>query len=107
MGVGDKSKLSYDDVCELCPWYSRGNSKIGKGPRDTSSKLIKPAARTGVTRVQMGNLFENFKTYILSNLSSRLGVLQAKKKHEGVEKDLVVLCSKCRKKTSLEGVSRN
>jgi len=70
MGVVDVSKLSYDDVCELCQQYTRRNSKVGKGSRDTSSRFTKSVAGTGVTRAEMGNLFENFKTNILSILSS-------------------------------------
>ena len=69
MGAGDVSKQSQDDVCELCKRYSRGNSKVGGGPRDPSSKLVKSVARAGVTRAGMGNLFEIFKTDILSTLS--------------------------------------
>ena len=41
MGASDVSKLTYDVVCELCRRYSRGNSKIGGGSRDTSSRLVK------------------------------------------------------------------
>ena len=80
MGAGDVSKLSYDDVCDLCRRYSRVNSKVGGGPRDPSSKLVKSVVGAGVTRAEMGNLFENFKIDILSTLSSQLDVFQAKKK---------------------------
>ncbi len=41
MGGGDISKLSYDEVRELCRRYSRGNYKFGGETRDTSSKLVK------------------------------------------------------------------
>ena len=104
MGAGDVSKLSYDDVCELCKRYSRGNSKVGGGPRDPSSKLVKSVAGAGVTSAEMGNLFENFKIDILSTLSSQLDVLQAKKKLEKqdeLEKAFAVFYSKCRKKHAL------
>jgi len=36
----------------------------------------------GVTGVEMGNLFENFKIDIIRTLSSQLDVFQAKKKLE-------------------------
>ena len=97
MGAGDVSKLSYDDVCELCRRYSRGNSKVGGGSRDTSSRLVKLVVGAEVTQDEIGNLFENFKTDILSTLSSQLDVLQAKKKQEKqdeLEKALAVFCSK-------------
>ena len=82
MGVGDVSKLSYDNVCELFKIYSRGNSKVGGGPRDPSSKLVTSVVEAGVTRIEMGNSFENFKTDILSTFSSQLVVFQAKNKQE-------------------------
>ena len=75
MGGGDISKLSYDEACELCPRYSRGNYKVGGGTRDIASRLVNSVARDGVTRAEMGILFENFKTDILSTLSSQLDVL--------------------------------
>ena len=59
MGVGEVSKLSYDDVCEMCWRYSRGNSKVGGGSRDTSYRLVKLVVGVGVTRAEMGSLFEN------------------------------------------------
>lgn len=70
MGADDVSKLSYDDVCRLCQSYLRGNSKVGRGSRDTSSKFNKPVAGAGVTRVEMGNLLKKFKTEILSTKPS-------------------------------------
>lgn len=82
MGGDDISKLGSDEVCEICQQYSRGNSKVGGGTRDTSSRLVKIVTGARVTRAEMGNLFENFKTNILSTLSFQLDVLQAKKKQE-------------------------
>ena len=104
IGGGDISKLGYDDVCEICHRYSRGNSKVGGGTRDTASRFVKSLVGAGVTRAEMSNLFENFKTDILSTLSSQLDVLYVKKKQEKqeeLEKALVMFCSKCRKKHAL------
>ena len=72
MGASDVWKLSYDDVCELCRSYPWGNSKVGGVSRDTSSNIVKSVSRARVTIAKMGNLFENFKTDILSTLSSQL-----------------------------------
>src|SRR5690606_28334457 len=93
MGGGDISKLGYDEVCEICRRYSRGNSKVGGEIRDTVSRLVRSVVGAKVTRAEMGKLFENFKTDILSTLSSQLDVLQVKKTQENqeeLEKSLVV-----------------
>jgi hypothetical protein len=39
----------------------------------------------GVTRAEVGNLLENFKTDILSTLTTQLDVLQAKQKQAEAE----------------------
>lgn len=72
-----------------------------------SSRFTKSVAGAGVTSAEMGNLFENFKTDILSTLPSQLDVLQAKKKQEEVEKALAMFCSKCRKKHPLRECPAN
>jgi hypothetical protein len=80
MGSGDVSQLPYDEVCDLCRKYSRGNSKTGRSSRDATSRFTKSVAGAGVTKDEIGNMFENFKTDILISLSSQLDVLQVKKK---------------------------
>jgi len=69
MGAGDISFLPFDQIFELCRKYSRGKEKIGKYSRDSLSKVSKSASGS-VTRVELGNLLENFKTDLLSTLSS-------------------------------------
>jgi len=81
MGGGDISQLDYDVILELCHKYSRGTSKTRKGPRD----ILKRTGRTigsGVTRVEIGNMLEDFKTDILSSFIFELDTLQMKKKRE-------------------------
>jgi len=51
MGGGEISKLSYDEVCELCSRYSRGNSKVRGGTRYTSSRFVKSVAGAGIMRI--------------------------------------------------------
>jgi chromatin segregation and condensation protein Rec8/ScpA/Scc1 (kleisin family) len=46
MGTCDVFQLPYDDICELCRRYSRGNFKIGKNSRELSSLFLKSVART-------------------------------------------------------------
>ena len=84
MGVGDISQLTFEDISNLCRKYSRGKAKQGRGIRDT--KVNKYASK-GVTRVELGNLLENFKTDILGTLSSQLDTIKFKKKQE--EENLV------------------
>ena len=81
MGVGDIYFLPFDQISDLCRKYSRGKAKIGKDSRDSLSKVSKSALGS-VTRVELGNLLENFKTDLLSTLSSHIDTLQVKKKEE-------------------------
>jgi len=75
MGSGDISQLSSEDICTICRKYSGGKAKIGKGIRDT--RISKSTLR-GVTRVELGNLLENFKINILGTLSSQLDTITIK-----------------------------
>jgi hypothetical protein len=97
MGGGDVSQLEYDIILELCHKYSRGTSKIGKGPRDILTRTGKTVGG-GVTRVEIRNMLEDFKTDILSSLSSQLDTLQMKKKKEETERALAIFFPKCRMK---------
>ena len=81
MGVGDVSLVKYVEICDLCRRYSRNSSRSGRGIQDTINRTTK-TTREGVSRVEIGNLLEGFKTDILSSLSSQLDVLQAKKRKE-------------------------
>eukprot|EP00253_Pinus_taeda_P017670 PITA_17670 len=51
-------------------------------------------------RVEIGNLFENFRTDILGTLTTQLDVLQAKHKQMEAEQNLAIFCPRCRKKHS-------
>ena len=103
MGVGDISFLPFDQISELCRKYSRGKAKTGKESRDSLSKVSKSTSGS-VTRVELGNLLENFKTNLLSTLSSQIDTLQVKKKEEK-EPILSIYCSKCRNKHPLRDCS--
>ena len=69
MGVGDVSLLRYAEICDLYRRYSRSASRPGKGIRDVVTITTKNS-REGVSRMEIGNLLENFKTDILSSLCS-------------------------------------
>ena len=82
MGAGDISFLPFDQISELCRKYFRGKANTGKDSKDSLSKVSKSASGS-VTRVKLGNLLENFKTDLLSTLSSQFDTLKEKKKqHE-------------------------
>ena len=69
MGVGDVSLLIYAEIYDLYRRYSRSASRPGKGIRDVVTITTKNS-REGVSRMEIGNLLENFKTNILSSLCS-------------------------------------
>jgi len=96
MGKGDISHLTYLEICDLCKHISWGKSKYCKGPRDVISKVNK-LVDNGVSRAEIGNLFDNFKTDFLSTLGSQLDTLKIKKKKELEDATLAIYRPKCRK----------
>jgi hypothetical protein len=99
MGVGDVSQVTYDDICELCRRYSQGSTKSRRDPRDLASRVTNTSGG-GITRAEIGNILDTFKTDILSSLSSQLDTFQAKKKKEA-NLALAIFCSRCQKKHPL------
>jgi len=69
MGKGDISQLSLHDIAELCVHLSRGTSKTRKGPKYPSLIRPKKFATGLVSRAEIGNMLDEFKTYILGSLS--------------------------------------
>ena len=98
MGIIDIFQLTFEEISNLCIKYSRSKAKNGKGIGDTR---INKSALGGVTRVELGNLLENFKTNILSTLSSQLDTIKTKLKQDEENAILTIFCSKCRKRHSL------
>ena len=101
MGAGDVSLLKYVEICELCRRYSRNASRLGRGIRDTVNRTTK-TSREGVSRMEIGNLLEGFKTNIPSSSSSQLDALQAKKRQEEEDQSLVIFYPKCRERHPLK-----
>ena len=99
MGTGDFSQLTFEDISNLCKKYSRSKAKNGKGIRDTR---INKLTLGGVTRIELGNLQENFKNGILSTLSSQLDTIKTKKKQDEENAILNIFCSRCRKRHPLK-----
>jgi hypothetical protein len=84
MGKGDIYQETHDNIIQSCIRCSRGSTRTRSGMR---APLIRNRNITSrdVTREKFGNLLENFKTNILSTLTTQLDVLQAKKKQAEVE----------------------
>ena len=53
----------------------------------------------------MGNLLENFKTYILGTISSQIDSMNIKKKFE--DEALTIFCSRCKKRLPLKNCPLN
>jgi len=82
MGKGDISQLPLSDIAELCVHLSRGKSKTGKGPRDPSLVRANKFATRSVSRIEIGNMLDEFKTDILGNLSEQLDTLKIQNKQK-------------------------
>ena len=66
----DISHKPFAKICEMCKNYSRSRAKTGKNVWDPYNRSLKPVSSGGITRVDIGNLLENFKTNILSTIGS-------------------------------------
>ena len=99
MGAKDISLLPFDDISILCQKYSYIKAKHGKSVRDTR---VNKSVLGRVTRIELGNLLENFKTDILGTLSSQLDIIKFKKRQEEENLVLSIFCSKCQKRHPLK-----
>jgi hypothetical protein len=82
MGTGDVFQLPYDDICELCRRYSRGNFKTSKNSSEPSSQYFKSTTKTRDIGFEISNSIEIFKDDIISSLNSQLDILMDKEKWE-------------------------
>ena len=84
MASGDISHKPFAQIGEICRNYSRIRGKFGRNLREPYNRNLKgnTPISEGVTRVELGNLLENFKTNILGAMGSQLDVLQVKKRQE-------------------------
>ena len=84
MVAGDISHKTCAQIGEKCKNYSRSRGKVAKNFREPFSRNVRgnvPSSRR-VTRVELGNLLENFKTDILGAMGSQLDALQSKKRQD-------------------------
>jgi hypothetical protein len=78
LSSGDVHQNPFAEIADYCRRYSRGQDEIGKEPRDPFSRNTKQSLGT-VSRTELRNLLENFKTDILSTISNQLDTLKLKK----------------------------
>jgi hypothetical protein len=101
MASGDIYQKNFATICELCRTYSRSKGKAAKSVREPVNKNTKTSTSGGVTKVELGNLLENFKTDLLGTIGSQLDTLKIKKKQEEENPILSIFCPKCRKRHPL------
>jgi hypothetical protein len=101
MESGDVSYKPFAKICEMSRNYSRRRAKTGKGVRDPYSRNSKGVISYGITRMDIRNLSENFKTDILSTIGSQLDTLNINKKQEEENDVMCIFCLRCRRKHSL------
>ena len=89
MGAGDVCLLKYAEICDLYRRYSRNASRSGKGIIDTVNRTTK-TSRKGISRVEFGNIGEDFKTNIIISLSSHFYALMVKKRKEEKDRSLAI-----------------
>ena len=100
LGKGDISKGSFDHIVDLCQRYSIGSYRTSTRDRDVLTRA-QNSSSGGVARVEIGNLLENFKTDMMSSISSQLDILKAMNIHVMEYFSLDIFCVKCRQKYRL------
>ena len=99
MGKGDIYQENFADIIKLCIRSSRGSTRVKPTEYDRFIRDDK-IPTDGVTRVELGNLLENFKTDILGTLTTQLDIVQAKQKQMEAEQNLAIFFPRCRRKHS-------
>jgi protein-tyrosine-phosphatase len=97
MGKGDIYQENYDGIVLLCIRCSRRSSRTKSGMRTLLTRNSNITSG-GVTRAEVANLLEKFKTDILRTLNTQLDVLQAKQKKTKEEQTLAIFFHRCRRK---------
>ena len=100
MESGDISHKPFTEICEMCRNYLRSRAKTGKHVRDPYSRNLKKVSSGSITRVEIGNLLEKFKTNILSIIGSQLDTLKIKKKQQEENAAMSIFFTRCRRKHS-------
>ena len=100
MVVGDISHKKFAQISEMCKNYSKSRGKVAKKNREPFSKNTRGnvPSSSGLTRLELGNLLENFKTDILGAMGSQLDDLQDNMRKEEENTAMSILCRRCRTK---------
>ena len=82
MTYGDISHKIFAQICETCINYSRSRGEVGRNIWEPYNRNTKGNTSSSgrVTRIELGNLLEKFKTDRLGAMGSQLDALQAKKR---------------------------
>jgi len=99
MGKGDIYQENFADIIDLCIRSSRGSTILKPTEHDQFVRDNKISTE-GVTRAEIGNLLDIFKTDILGTLITQFDVMQAKQKQMEAEQNLAIFYPQCRKKHS-------
>jgi len=76
---GDVSKEPYDKNFKICWRSSKGSTRNETMPHGASTNILK-SSNTIATSLEIGNLLENLKTYIMRLLPCHLDVSREKHK---------------------------
>ena len=79
MGKWDISYLPFVEITEICQIFSWWRARNGK--RDVTSKITKSTTWI-ISRTELGNLLEDFKTDLLSTLGTQVEISKTKKRQE-------------------------
>lgn len=79
MGTGDIYQEDYDNIIQLCIRSSRRSARLKQTGHDAITR-DKKASGGNITRVEIGNILEDFKTDILGTLNRQLDIMQGKEK---------------------------
>ena len=82
MAVDDIFHKKFAQIGEMCKKYSRSRGGVANFCWEPYSRNVRGniSSSGGFTRVELGNLLENFKTDILGAMGSQIDVLQSKKR---------------------------
>jgi hypothetical protein len=105
MGKDDIYQETYDNIVQLCIGCSRASTRTRSGMRAPLTKNSNITSGV-VTRSEVDNLLEIFKTNILSTLITQLDVLQARQKQLEAEQTLAIFFHRCDAGASLHSSSQ-
>jgi len=77
MGKSDIYQEYYENIIDLCIRCSSGSTRLKQVRRDVITKDSKSLGGS-ITKVEISNLLEDFKTDILGTLMTQLDIMQSK-----------------------------